>query len=551
MNKYIAIITVLIISALSYSCIDQLDEVTQRGALDTDAYYANATDDQALSLITSIYALAWTMTTDQSSGMTDDLISYGVGVYGGASTSTANMTGGFQTYYQMNYRSNLIIEKMPENSNVKEQVVGEAYFWRAWAYMNLIRGWGTPPLVDHVLGTDELYPANGTPAELWNYVFTSLEEAISRLPSKTSAGGQLAIGPRITREAAYAVLGKSYLLSGDMANARTALGEVISSNLYGLIDNFEDLYTVSADWCKEYIWEWNAQDNDDDNRATEARISFQNVVWRAENVTMPGGVHLSGFNQGFSNSFPSEDFYNFLIARGEEGLPRQMGTVWTVEQAAQMFVTLSDPALEGSLNYEGDNLKIYTDLGYTPVEAGYRLLWINYAQPQLTTCQGYLHTKRYIWHSDMYTASSDKDLYSKANYPGMRYAEVLLLYAEACLGSSSEAAGLAALNEVRVRAGLTGLGSYTLQDVKDEKRAELWNEGERFWDVVRWGDAATEFANVGHYSYTLLGSDDYTESVLAEPFDGWTGWQDKYSLIPFPYTEMQLNTNLVQNPGWD
>ena len=79
----------------------------------------------------------------------------------------------------------------------------------------------------------------------------------------------------------------------------------------------------------------------------------------------------------------------------------------------------------------------------------------------------------------MYPATLDKDLYSKANYPGMRYAEVLLLYAEPLLGTSSESAGLAALNEVVQRAGLDALGTYTLQTVKDEKRAELWGEGER------------------------------------------------------------------------
>lgn len=549
MNKYIAIITVLIISALSSSCIKQLDGVTQRGALDTDAFYANATDDQALQLINSVYTSAWGVNGDDFMGMTNDMLSTGVGVYGGATASTAGGTGRFSTYYQMNYKCNLIIEKMAENSSAKTQVMGEAYFWRAYAYMNLIQRWGTPPLVDHVLGSDELYPANGNPAELWDYVFTSLDEAISRLPNKATQDGQEAIGPRITREAAYAVMGKAYLIKGDKANAVTALGHVVNSNLYGLIDDFSDLYRPAADFCKEYVWEFNAQDDDVANKMTEARITF-NATWRAENVTAPGGLHLTGFNQGYSTGFPSKDFYDFLIARGEEGLPRQMGTAWSIAQAAQMFVTLSGPAYVGSLDYEGDNLQAQIDMGYTPIQAGYRLLWNNYAQPQLTTCNGYLHAKMYMWHSDMFPASTDRDMCSKANYPGMRYAEVLLLYAEACLGSSSEAAGLAALNQVRVRAGLTGLGSYTLQDVKDEKRAELWGEASRFWDVVRWGDAATEFAHVGETSYYIVGNPDYTETLHADAVPNWTGWQDKYSLIPFPYDEMQLNPNLVQNTGW-
>lgn len=48
--------------------------------------------------------------------------------------------------------------------------MGEAYFWRAWAYYHLIRGWGTPPLADHVLVSGELSPTNGTATELWEYV---------------------------------------------------------------------------------------------------------------------------------------------------------------------------------------------------------------------------------------------------------------------------------------------------------------------------------------------------------------------------------------------
>ena len=134
MNKYISILAILVIGAFSNSCTKELDGVTQRGALDTDAFYANATDDQALSLITSVYTSAWSVTPDNSSSMTDDLVSYGVGVYGGASVSTANLTGRFQTYYQMNYKCNMIIEKMIDNSPVKNQIIGEAYFWRCSSY---------------------------------------------------------------------------------------------------------------------------------------------------------------------------------------------------------------------------------------------------------------------------------------------------------------------------------------------------------------------------------------------------------------------------------
>jgi hypothetical protein len=536
------------------SCTNQLDDIDQLGALATNSYYANATDNQALSLITSVYSSAWTATSNLESGsqsLTDDAADYGVTVYAGASTQTAALTSSFQTLYLINYKCNMIIENLTENTDAKKQVVGEAYFWRAWAYMNLIRGWGTPPLVDHVLTSGELQPSNGTPSALWAFVYSSLQEAINRLPSKAGKNGQIALGARVTKEAAYALLGKSYLLAGDKDNAVKALSEVVNSGLYGLLSNFSDLYTIKGDFSDEYLWEFNAQDDDNDNRATEARITYYNN-WRAENIVMPGGCHLSGFNQGYSNAFASKDFYDFLVARGEKGKARQMGTVWSIDDAVQMFITLSKDEYKDSPNYEGNTMKALMDQGYTEKQAASMLLWGSYASPAVSQCEGYLPCKKYMWHSDMYPATLDKDLYSKANYPGMRYAEVLLLYAEAALGTSSESAGLAALNEVRQRAGLDALGTYTLQTVKDEKRAELWGEGERFFDVIRWGDAATDFANVGKYSYVLRGNKaDYSTTLLAEPVDGWTGWQSKYALIPFPYSEMQLNPNLTQNPGWD
>jgi hypothetical protein len=137
----------------------------------------------------------------------------------------------------------------------------------------------------------------------------------------------------------------------------------------------------------------------------------------------------------------------------------------------------------------------------------------------------------------------------------MRYAEVLLLFAEACKQSaSSETQGLAALNQVRVRAGLATLGSYTIQDLKDEKRAELAYEGERYLDLVRWGDAPAKLANRGFTSYTFYGykSGTTTYDILAVPIQGAQGFQSgRDEHFPYPYSERLLNPNLGQNPGWN
>lgn len=558
MKKYIYLLGAFALTAtLLQSCADSLDGVEQQGVLDTDKYYANATDNDAIALITSVYNSAWenyggypgSRNGTTVATMSDDFLATGTSIYSGATLVNA-MTDDFTGLFSINYKCNMIIEKLQESSAERSRVVGEAYFWRAWAYFKLIRGWGNPPLVDHVLASNELQPGNGNTADLWNYVFTSLQEAIKRLPSKSNMNSQADLGARVTKEAAYALLGKAYLYSGDSVSAVTALEEVVNSGLYGLIDDFEDLYTPRADFSKEYMWEFNAADDNDVNRDAEQKIDFY-FNWRSEVLTMPGGSHLSGFSQGYSTNFVNKDFYDFLVARSELGKPRQKGTVWTIDEAANMFITLSDDSYKGSKNYEGDNLKALTDKGMSKEHAAFQLLWNNFTNASATNCAGYLPVKVYMWNSDTYTVTSTNGIFSKANYPGMRYAEVLLLYAEAALGSSSQQKGLAALNQVRDRAGLAPLSTYNLQDVKDERRAELWGEGERFFDVVRWGDAPTAFANVGKNLYQLTAdANTFTTNLVTTPFSGWTGWQDKYKLFPYPYSEMKLNPNLVQNPGW-
>lgn len=528
MKKLIIFITVLISGIAFNSCNQDLLDLKQQGALNPDVYYPNATDDQALQLIATIYnsqytGLNWGGTFN---GMSDD----------GNTFDNLNITsqnhpgnGNFTTLYRINYLCNMIIENLPDNSAVKSQVIGEAYFWRAYAYMYLIRLWGTPPLVDHVLAQSELKPDNGNPAELWSYVESSLNEAISRLPEKAGLGQQAAIGGRVTKHSAYALLGKAQLLQGQYATAITTLDEVIGSGKYELLADYRDLYHLPADFCDEYLWEYNLDDADQANYLNEGDNRAVTLTWRTENVTVPGGLTV----QGYGGADFKKELYDFYVDRGEEGLPRQMGTIWSYENILDRFV----------------------DLGLTADTAEAKdAFWGG--EPVMANCNGYFRCKMLPFEGEWFDYATVQQIRSKINWPGMRYAEVLLLYAEACIQSGTHVAeGLDAINLVRARAGLTTpLGSYTLQDVKDEKRAELAYESERYFDLVRWGDAPSVLANRGANSYQFRGylPGTQTYDVTTIPVVGATGFQaGRDELFPFPYSELLLNPNLVQNPNWD
>ena len=155
----------------------------------------------------------------------------------------------------------------------------------------------------------------------------------------------------------------------------------------------------------------------------------------------------------------------------------------------------------------------------------------------------------------------------------MRYAEVLLLYAEACLQSGDNAQGAWAVNEIRKRAGLSEV-AVDMNVLKKEKSYELWLEGSRWLDLLRWGDtdrvakAGQDVPKLFDKLYREPKSTDqgikwengseansrfYTvsthEAIDAKYEVGFKA--GKHEFFPYPTSEMDRNPNIVQNPGWE
>jgi hypothetical protein len=143
---------------------------------------------------------------------------------------------------------------------------------------------------------------------------------------------------------------------------------------------------------------------------------------------------------------------------------------------------------------------------------------------------------------------SDMSFFQAAQYTDlkvMRYAEVLLLAAEANLQAGNSTKALEYINLIRSRAGETALSNVTLSDIKTEKRLELCNESVRFQDLVRWGDAESAMKEQGKEIpvYATTGAEFIYKNQNY-------GFKEKNKLLPIPLKEIELNPNMTQNAGW-
>ena len=130
----------------------------------------------------------------------------------------------------------------------------------------------------------------------------------------------------------------------------------------------------------------------------------------------------------------------------------------------------------------------------------------------------------------------------------MRFAEVLLLGAEASFQAGDSATALQYVNRVRTRAQLAPLASVDLETIKTEKRLELCGEGQRFQDLLRWGDAEARLKDMGNTYPKMDPNGAVTYVPTGRSVYGFK--KGKHEHLPYPFTETMLNENVIQNPGY-
>jgi len=546
MKKIIYTFFAIAALASSASCSQSRLEIEQKGVTPYESFYK--TDEDALSALTNAYAQMTKNVTSVSKNQIpyiaitnlcgDDMLAGG-NYYGDNDFDAAMnefrydnqvdpIVKAYQQLYYANYAANLVIDNFSGDkatSQIKKRCVAEARVLRAFYHMTLAIYWGCPPLVDHILeGNVKPYNCDRDPNnpkthnELLEWCAQECEAAAADLNERSGVDDADATIV-VTKGFAYSIAGKSYLFAGNYAKAKEALKKVIASGKYALVpgERLNECFHAVGDGNEEKIFEANAITDGSITDATfYARSRGYTVrMWNWRTDKMEKRPTIDGID-GWGICAPTQSFTKELIANDGLDSWRLKSTIINVEDVMD--------------KYKGGGIKDVTGL---------------YA------CHEWMSFKIIPTPADVYKKGS------QTNVVFMRYAEVLLMYAEAC-AMTKDNDGLQYLKAIQTRAGSQHISSeLTLDEVKKEKKFEMWAEGCRWADMVRWGDF-DGVLNAGKNIPSLYDNKWTKESTAtrfyvkySNPNTQETGFKKgKHELFPYPYYEINTNPNMKQNPGW-
>jgi hypothetical protein len=495
MRNYIKIfISVLTLAmAVSFSGCETFLDKQPQGDLTQTTFPVSATD----ALLATNAAYATLRNVGYHSGtfpildiMSDDARKGGnpndqasaIGPYDnfGFTTTGNELSSWWATLYEGIKRTNVVIEKVPAidmDATLRNRYIAEAKFLRGLYYFDLVRAWGGVPLVTALNPPMKLTRASKE--DVYKQIETDLLAAIADLTEKSDI--PTAELGRATKGSAKALLAKVYLFKGDFANAEKYAMEVVNSNQYNLEPVFTDANGVKGEHGIESVFEIGAL-------GVEAEAGNQYA-----NVQGVRGTPNRGW--GFNRPTPN------LRSSFEPGDPRLNGTI----------IDLND-TLDGVI-IKGDGLTPDITLGPSGVVLE-------------TECYS-----RKVW-----TPGTDVPSQWNHNRRILRYADVLLMAAEALNENNKPNEALIQLNKVRARArqgnpailpDITTTDKAALRDkIMIERRHELAMEAHRFWDLVRTGKAVEVLGPLGFVS-------------------------GKNELLPIPQSEIDISQgSLTQNPKW-
>ncbi|MCM4167463.1 SusD-like protein P2 [Arenibacter antarcticus] len=493
--------TIAVVTALSCitACSDFLDE-EDASNFTTDTYFTTA--EHAKSAVNGIYQPLISITESGFGGGPWLMLEFATGL---ANTSLGQATNiylvkdlinnsdngygnSFWTgYYSGISRANLAIEKIPEinmDETVKQKYLAEAKFLRAYYYFGLVRMFGNIPIITNSvdLGSEQLYPQQSSPEAVYDLIVSDLKEAENAgLPWKNESG-------RVSMGAIKTLLADVYLTMAGHPLQKTENFALAAAKAKEVIDSGEfrlfDTYDELHDPATKNTGEYIFM--------TQYAANIQSGNWQP--AILPYNLGISAYSSQTGGIFATNEFASSYEVGDKRAEEKQFYfTSYSLEADRNNSINLGAPYIYKLFDIEANE------------------------------------------------ASAQSDL----NWSIYRYADVLLMYAEA----QNEAEGApstdaySAVNLIRQRAEINDLAGLSQGDfrtaVRIEQVHELSFENQTWYDMVRWRKAYDPEANtleefVGHnFSYL-------TNKALS----------DRELLFPIPTSEMQNNPNLAQNTGY-
>jgi hypothetical protein len=330
---------------------------------------------------------------------------------------------------------------------------------------------------------------------------------------------------RATRGAALGILGKAYLYQDKFAEAKTIFKTVIDENEYRLMDDFGKVWSIDYENNEESLF--------------EVQNMYDPTYELGGSLSIVTGNRSGGDQDGWAWGLPTSDVENAFLAAGDEERLK-----WTIVKNGATEIA-GEPDFDELVQLQEDqngdgsycidpakhkpariNRKFYVPLKKRPE---------NYNQPKVPL-----------------------------NHRILRYADVLLMYAECCNETGDDASARDAVNQVRRRVHLPEVnvgGDDLRKAIRTERRLELALENHRLYDIRRWTDDNGKKvicnimgANGSFVKYNTLESTDPFETTnTKEPQDkGATFVESRDLLFPIPLYEITMsNGSIVQNEGWN
>lgn len=580
MKKIIFSVALLSAGMAFTSCSEDLLEIEQKATSSTENFYK--TDADAKSAVTAMYATyaeeisgnegIWNAYIMGLNYASDDVFPAGGDIADHSGfrecgefrydTSFGPVSALYNHIYKSIYSANLVINYFggdKADSQVKKEAVAQARVMRAWAHMLAAQVYYQPPIVDHLIVDDKPTNAESQKA-IFDFCIKECEEAMSDIPERNGQSDQEGAW-YATKGFAQFVAGKSALFAGDNAKAASLLKPLVESPNYALVpgERFRDLFHVEGDGCEEKIFEINFSANSAASTGAgwaygnkRGRWMVANVLnWRGDDIVGGGKNPQICSTGGWGGGSINHEFAHKMLANDGDSY-RRKATFLTSDEFfydATLCPWTNDVEAGGTLSTRAEkefdpNRGIKKDAG-------------SFSRSDVMEVKMMMHP------NDCDPNKVAGDNCNNTNLCLARLGEAYLLYAEACLASGNTAEALKYVNKIQQRAGSKTISSSVdLQTIQDEKQYELWFEGCRWFDIVRWGIAKQCWDKVLDnvpYQY-----DEYWTSGGTKPHKlvyevrhpykeanitlSFTEGKNEY--WPIPQTVIEVNDQMHQVRGW-